>query len=147
MQVALQEAQKAYNQGEIPIGAVLVHKDTNEIVTKGHNLVQQRTDATMHAELVVIQNACKKLNSKYLQDCDIYVTLEPCAMCAAAISHVKISNLYYGASDIKFGAIENGVRYYNSNSAIYRPNIYSGLLCNEAKIIMQKFFTNIGNCR
>lgn len=145
MKIALQEAKKAYDQGEVPVGAVLVHKNTGKVITKGHNLVQQNTDATMHAELIVIQNACKKLSSKYLQDCDIYVTLEPCAMCASAISHVKINSLYYGASDVKFGAIENGVRYYNCNNTIHRPDVYSGLLCNEAKMILQKFFTDYIN--
>lgn len=140
MQVALEEARAAYDQDEIPVGAVITHHNTGEILVRGYNIVEQHHNATMHAEMVVINQACKKLKSKYLFDYDIYITLEPCAMCAAAISHVKIKNLYYGASDAKFGAIENGARYYSSNSCIHRPNVYSGFYEDTSKDLLIKFF-------
>lgn len=143
MQIALEEAAAAYDQDEIPVGAVIIHRNTGEILVRGHNIVEQQHNATMHAEMVVINQACKKLKTKYLFDYDIYVTLEPCAMCAAAISHVKIKNLYYGTSDVKFGAIENGTRYYSSNSCVYRPNVYPGLYADRAKDLLVKFFKSL----
>lgn len=143
MQIALREAKLALKEGEIPVGCVIVRRKDNKIIATGHNLVQQRKNPLLHAEIIAINNACEKLDNKNLSDCDIYVTLEPCTMCASAISNARLGRLYYGAEDIKQGAIENGVRFFTSGSCFYRPEIYFDLKSEESSMILKSFFGQI----
>ncbi|HJK86444.1 MAG TPA: nucleoside deaminase [Candidatus Megaira endosymbiont of Nemacystus decipiens] len=142
MNVALNEAKKAYNKNEVPVGCVIVNK-SGFLLTKKHNLMQGRLNPNDHAEMLAISAACKELKSKNLSDCDLYVTLEPCTMCASAISNARIRRLYYGASDSKQGAIENGVRFFTSSNSMHKPEIYSGIREVESIQLMQKFFHNL----
>ena len=138
MQIAIEEAKKAFDLGEVPVGAVIVKN--GEIIAKSHNKNRGDFDPTAHGEIDVIRQACKVLGNYRLDDCDLYVTLEPCAMCAGAISHARIRNLYYGATDEKFGAIENGVRFFSLDSCFHRPEVYCGICQEEAKELLQSFF-------
>ena len=112
MKQAINSAIRAKNHEDVPIGAVIVRN--GEIIARGENMVQKRKNPTLHAEIVAISRACKKLGAKFLDDCDIYVTLEPCAMCATAISLARIRNVYYAAPDIKGGGIVNNARVSNN---------------------------------
>jgi len=145
MEVALDLALLAEEKGDVPIGAVIVDSKTNQIISKGYNRSNIDKDPTMHAEMIVIREACKLLGNKVLSGYDLYVTMEPCAMCATAISYAKISRLYYGAYDTKFGAIENGVRLFNSTSSLFIPEVYGGLLEDQSAQLLKKFFLNKRN--
>lgn len=138
MQVAINQAKIAFVNDEVPVGAVLV-KD-GKIVAKSYNQNRKLNDCCGHAEILVLRDACDVLKVHRLDGCDLYVTLEPCAMCAAAISLAKISKLYYGLSDEKFGAIENGVRFFVNSKNYFTPEIYSGFFEAEIKNLMQDFF-------
>ena len=140
MQEALKLAIKATEQGEVPIGAVIIDPSEKKIIAKGFNCCEVEANPLKHAEMIVINKACKKRKTKSLKGCHIYVTLEPCAMCAAAISYVRLSRIYYGAADKKFGAIENGVRIFNSTSSLFKPEIYSGILAEESEELLKNFF-------
>lgn len=141
--MALAEAQLAYSEGEVPVGCVIVNRLTNTVVSKAHNLSQQCNNSNLHAEMIAIDAACKKNNNKTLLNCDIYITLEPCTMCASAISNARIARMYYAASDEKQGAVENGVRFYTTRSCFYRPEIYSGILRLESETIIASFFSKL----
>lgn len=143
MKEALKEAQKAFGAGEVPVGCVVVDRIKDKIIAKTHNLMQSKKNPNLHAEMLAIDIACKQKNNKNLLDCDIYVTLEPCTMCASAISNARLRRLYYGASDLKQGAVENGVQFYTSNSCIYRPEIYSGINAHESGKIIESFFVKL----
>lgn len=132
-------AHTAYNADEVPVGAVIV-KD-NCIIASAHNLTEKQHNATAHAELLAIRYACSALNNKYLSQCDIYVSLEPCTMCAAALAHVKIRRIYYGASDAKGGACEHGVQYFNQPFCHHRPEIYGGFHERYFSELLKSFFT------
>ena len=121
MKQAINSAIRAKNHEDVPIGAVIVRN--GEIVARGENMVQKRKNPTLHAEIVAISRACKKLGVKFLDDCDIYVTLEPCAMCATAISLARIRNVYYAAPDIKGGGIANNARVYDTDKHLFRPHV------------------------
>ena len=121
MKQALNSAIRAKNHDDVPIGAVIVRN--GEIIARGENMVQKRKNPTLHAEIVTIARACKKLDVKFLDDCDIYVTLEPCAMCATAISLARIRNVYYAASDEKGGGIAHNARVYDTDRHLFRPNV------------------------
>ncbi len=138
MQQALLEAKKAFELDEVPVGAVLV--ENGQIIASNHNKNRILTDPTAHAEILVLRQAALLKNSHRLDNCDLYVTLEPCAMCAAAISLAHINNVYYGCNDDKFGAVENGVRFYQSASCLHQPQIYSGIAENQSRELMQNFF-------
>lgn len=138
MELALQQAEIAAREDEVPVGAVIV-KD-GEVVAKSYNQNRILLDPTAHAEIMVIRKACKELGNHRLDGCDLYVTLEPCAMCAAAISHARIRNLYYGASDEKFGAVENGVRFFTSSSCVHKVDYYSGIAEQDCAGILKDFF-------
>lgn len=138
MKLALAEAKKAAIEGEVPIGAVLVKND--KVIAKAHNLKEKNKDATAHAEILVIKKASKKLNNWRLLDTTLYVTLEPCAMCASAISQARIKRLVYALDDPNNGAIKNGVKLYSQKSINKAPNITSGVLEEDAKELLQKFF-------
>lgn len=140
MMQALLEAKKAYSVGEIPVGCVIVDRKERKILAASHNMMQQSKNPNCHAEILAINAACKKKDNKNLSDCDIYVTLEPCTMCASAISNVRIGSLYYGASDSKQGAVENGVRFYTSKTCLHRPDVYSGIHSIESEKIIKSFF-------
>ena len=140
MKIAIELAKKAYNQDEVPIGAVIVDNENDEIIAQTYNLCEHIADSTAHAEILAIQEACKKLGQNRLRNCDLYVTLEPCTMCAAAISFSRIENLYFGAYDKKGGAVENGVKFYEQNSCHHRPNVFSGILEDECSKLLKDFF-------
>jgi tRNA(adenine34) deaminase len=138
MQRALELARMAAAAGEVPIGAVIA-KD-GKIVGEGHNAPRAMHDPTAHAEVLAIRRAAEALGSERLTGCDLYVTLEPCAMCAGAISHARISRLYYGASDPKGGAVEHGARVFDQPRCLHRPEVYSGIGESEAAELLRQFF-------
>ena len=140
MERALELAQHAATQDEVPIGAVIVNPQTDEIIGEGFNLCEHSADATAHAELTAIQAACQKLGSNRLRNMDLYVTLEPCTMCAAAISFARIENLYFGATDTKGGAVVSGVRFYQSDTCHHRPNVQGGILELQCSNLLKDFF-------
>lgn len=114
-------AQRAFNHDDVPIGAIVVRN--GEIIARGENQVQLRKNPTLHAEIVAINRACKKLGVKFLDDCDIYVTLEPCAMCATAISLARIKNVFFAATDEKGGGITANSRVYDTDKHLWKPNV------------------------
>jgi tRNA(adenine34) deaminase len=138
MDMALDEARGAGRRGEVPVGCVLVRGD--EVVARAGNRTLANRDPTAHAEMIVIRHAAHRLGSGRLDGCDVYVTLEPCAMCAAALSFARIRRVYYGASDPKGGAVENGVRFFASASCHHRPEIYGGLAEAAAGDLLKQFF-------
>lgn len=140
MQRALAQAKKAFEKDEVPIGAVIVNPETEEIVAEAHNLSEHGSNALAHAEIEAMNQACKKLGCNRLWGMDLYVTLEPCTMCAAAISFMRIGNLYFGATDAKGGAICSGVCFYESATCHHRPNVEGGLLAEECGQILKDFF-------
>jgi tRNA(adenine34) deaminase len=137
MDLALEQARAAQAAGEVPIGCVIV-RDGQVIAQAGNRTISDR-DPTAHAELLAIR-AAAAAGSERLTDCDLYVTLEPCAMCAAAIALARIRRLYYGAADPKGGAVENGVRYFASPTCHHRPEVYGGISEREAALLLQDFF-------
>lgn len=138
MAQALQEARIAAERGEIPVGAVLVVD--GEIVARSGNRTRADNDVTAHAEIAVIRDASKRLGQERLAGADLYVTLEPCTMCAGAISFARIRRLYYGAEDPKGGAVDNGVRFYRQPTCHHVPDVYSGLFETEAAAMLVQFF-------
>lgn len=139
MDLAFEEAQSAADRGEVPVGAVLV-KD-NQIIARAGNRTLELNDPTAHAELLTIRAAGAELGSQRLIGCDLYVTLEPCTMCAAAISFARIKRLYYGAVDEKSGGAESGVRYFSHQSCHHAPEIYGGIGAVKAAEILKAFFS------
>lgn len=140
MERALELAQIAATQDEVPIGAVIVDPQNGEIIAEAYNLSQHSEDATAHAEILAIKKACAKLQSNRLRGMDIYVTLEPCTMCAAAISFARIENLYFGATDAKGGAVLSGVKFYEQPTCHHKPKVHTGLMENECAEILKDFF-------
>ena len=138
MKKALQEAHIAFEKGEIPVGAVIVVD--NQIIARAHNLTETLHDVTAHAEMQAIKKACAALGQKRLDHCDLYVTLEPCAMCASAIAHAHIRRLYFGASDPKGGAVENGPRFFEQPTCHHKPDVYGGIHESAAAALLIDFF-------
>jgi tRNA(adenine34) deaminase len=138
MSVALEEARAAAARGEVPIGCAVVQGGS--VIARAGNRTLADRDPTAHAELIAIRAASKALGSERLTDCDLYVTLEPCAMCAAAISFARIRRLYFGAADPKGGAVENGVRFFSAATCHHRPEIYGGLDESECGALLKDFF-------
>ncbi len=136
---ALAEAQAAGKRGEVPIGAVVAGPDGVVLAAAG-NRTRELNDPTAHAELLAIRAACAKLGSERLIGCDLYVTLEPCPMCAAAVSFARIRRLYYGAGDPKGGGVEHGARVFNQETCHHAPEIYSGIDEARARSILKTFF-------
>ena len=136
---ALAQAQAAQARGEVPIGAVIAAPDGSVLAAAG-NRTRTTTDPTAHAEMLVIREACAKLGSERLIDCDLYVTLEPCPMCAAAISFARIRRLYYGAADPKGGGVEHGARVFNQPTCNHSPEIYAGIDEERAGTLLKAFF-------
>lgn len=139
MHTALVEARKAAEVGEVPIGAVITGPDGSVLAQAGNRVVGPH-DPTGHAELIAIREAAAKLGSERLEGCSLYVTLEPCAMCAQAIAFARISRLYYGADDAKGGGVTVGARIFNQPTTHHTPEIYGGILENEAAELLRDFF-------
>ena len=138
MELALDEARAAAGRGEVPVGAVVVRG--GDVVAKAGNRTLADRDPTAHAELLAIRAAAKALGSERLTDCDLYVSLEPCAMCTAAMSFARIRRLYYAAADPKGGAVDNGVRFFAAPTCHHRPEVYGGISESEAAILLKDFF-------
>jgi tRNA(adenine34) deaminase len=139
MEMALMEAQAARDLGEVPIGAVVMSA-SGEMLGRASNCTLQHHDPTAHAELLAIRAACAELGSERLVDCDLYVTLEPCAMCAAAISFARIRRLYFGAADPKGGAVEHGPRFFTQATCHHAPEVYGGIGETESASLLKTFF-------
>jgi tRNA(adenine34) deaminase len=138
MYEAINQAKIAFAKDEVPVGAVLVEE--GKIIAKTYNQNLTLKDPTAHAEILALREAAKIKNSARLDGCDLYITLEPCAMCASAIALARIRRVYYAASDPKFGAVENGARIFNSSSCHHRPEIYSGISEAESQKLLRDFF-------
>ncbi len=138
MERALAEAGKAAEIGEVPVGAVVVLG--GEIIASGHNLTRTTFDPTAHAEIVALRIAAARLESERLPECDLHVTLEPCAMCAGAISHARIRRLYFGAYDPKSGGVEHGARVFQHPTCHHAPDVYGGIAETESAELLRNFF-------
>ncbi len=136
-------AQKAFANDEVPVGCVIVDNRTGKILAKAHNTVESLANPLCHAEIIALNKALKKEHDKYLSHCDIYVTLEPCPMCAAAISLARIRRLYFGAYDIKSGGVEHGPCLYKSPSIHHKPEVIGGIMELECKDLLESFFANL----
>ena len=139
MDKALEQANKALLANEVPIGAVLVDNNTNEIVASSHNLINSLKNSIFHAEILVINESCKKRKKKLLNNTTLFVTLEPCAMCAAAISEVRIDKIYFGAYDEKKGSLESIMKIYNKRH-YFVPEVYGGISEEKCSFLLKNFF-------
>lgn len=139
MAMALAEAEAAAHADEVPVGAVVVAADGTVLARTG-NTMRRANDPTAHAEMLALREACATLGTDRLPDCDLYVTLEPCTMCAGAISHARIRRLYYGASDRKAGAVDNGVAFFDQPSCHHKPEVYGGIREQAAARLLKDFF-------
>ena len=140
MALALAEARAAAARGEVPIGAVLVDGRSGEVLARAGNRTEELHDPSAHAEILVLREAAARRSAPRLPDCDLYVTLEPCAMCAAAISFARIRRLYFGAPDPKMGAVEHGPRFFGQPTCHHAPEVYGGIAEREAAGLMREFF-------
>lgn len=138
MALALAQAEQAVAAGEVPIGAVLV-KD-GKVLAAAHNAPRRLHDPTAHAEVLAIREAARALGNERLDGCELWVTLEPCAMCAGAIAHARIAKVYYGASDPKGGAVEHGARLFEQEQCLHRPEVYPGIGEAAAAELLRGFF-------
>lgn len=138
MNLALKEAEKAASRGEVPVGAVLVR--AGQVLAADGNRTLELSDPTAHAEILVIRAACSDQASQRLPDCDLYVTLEPCPMCAGAISFARIRRLYFGAGDEKGGAVEHGTRFFCQPTCHHAPDVYSGIGEQRSGELLKTFF-------
>ncbi|PVB63230.1 tRNA-specific adenosine deaminase [Labrenzia sp. 011] len=138
MDLALEEAEMAAARGEVPVGAVVVLGD--RVLARNGNRTLELNDPTAHAEVLVLREACAKLGSQRLADCDLHVTLEPCAMCAGAISFARIRRLYYGAADEKGGAVDHGSRFFSQPTCHHAPEVYSGFGETRSAALLKTFF-------
>ena len=138
MYAALQQAELAIEQDEVPIGAVVVHQ--GKIIGRGYNQTEMLKDATAHAEMIAITAASNKLQSKYLDECELYVTLEPCVMCAGAILLSRINKIYFGTFEPKFGACGSLFNIISSDKYNHKPEVYSGVYAEESKALLENFF-------
>ena len=139
MYAAFQEAQKAFDEDEVPVGAVVVHK--NRIIGRGYNQVEKLKDATAHAEMIAITSASNNLQNWRLNESSIYVTLEPCIMCTGAILSSRVENLYFGASDPKFGACGSVHNLAENSKTNHTIKVFSGILAKECEDLLKSFFT------
>jgi tRNA(adenine34) deaminase len=138
MDIALEEARAAQARGEVPVGCVIVRD--GEVIARTGNRTVENHDPTAHAELLALRAAAAAIGSERLTGCDLYVTLEPCAMCAAAMSFARIRRLYYGAADPKGGAVDNGVRFFSAPTCHHRPEVYGGVREGDASLLLKDFF-------
>ena len=142
MDLALAEARAAGQRGEVPVGAVIVLRESRRIVARAGNETEARRDPTAHAEMLAIRRAAAALGRRRLTGCDLYVTLEPCAMCAGAIALARLDRLYFGAADPKGGAVLHGGRLFDQPTCHHRPDIYDGLGAREAAALLKQFFAD-----
>jgi tRNA(adenine34) deaminase len=140
MDVALDEARAAQARGEVPIGAVIVDGSNGSIVARAGNETRALNDPTAHAEILAIRRAAEALGAERLSGCDLYVTLEPCTMCAAAISFARLRRLYYGAEDPKGGGVAHGARFFAQPTCHHRPEVYGGIHETAAATLLRDFF-------
>lgn len=140
MAIALEEARAAAERGEVPVGAVIVDTATGEVVARAGNEVEALADPTAHAEMLAIRRAAAQKGAPRLPDCDLYVTLEPCPMCAQAISFARLRRVYYGAADPKGGGVDHGPRIFDQPSCHHRPEVYGGIAETEAAALLKEFF-------
>ena len=138
MEMAMDEARAAGEAGEVPVGCVVVRN--SEVIARAGNRTIRDRDPTAHAEMLAVRDAARALGRERLTDCDLYVTLEPCAMCAGALSFARIRRLYYGAPDPKGGAVDNGVRFFASETCHHRPEVYGGIGERKAAALLKDFF-------
>ncbi|KAB0265625.1 nucleoside deaminase [Microvirga brassicacearum] len=138
MSAAFNEARAAAERGEVPVGAVIVRE--GRVVASAGNRPRELRDPSAHAELLAIRSACATLHDERLTGCDLYVTLEPCTMCAAAISFARIRRVYFAAADPKGGAVENGVRFFQQPTCHHAPEVYGGIREGEAATLLRAFF-------
>ena len=139
MKLALEQAQAAADRGEVPVGAVIIGPDGQVVAAEG-NRTRESNDPTAHAEILVLRVACAQAGSERLPDHDVYVTLEPCAMCAAAIAAARIGRLYYGAADPKSGGVAQGARVFDHAQCHHAPEVYDGIAQAEAEALLKVFF-------
>lgn len=140
MAAALEEARAAAARGEVPVGAVVVDAATGDILGRAGNRVEELSDPSAHAELLAVREACARLNSPRLPGCDLYVTLEPCGMCATVLSFARIRRLYFGAYDPKGGGVEHGARIYERSTCQHRPDVIGGLSEKKCGDLLKGFF-------
>lgn len=140
IRIALNEAKKALKKGEVPIGAVIVDPSKKKIISYAHNLVESKQNPTFHAEVIAINKAVKVMGNKFLNNCEIYVTLEPCPMCAMAISLAHIKAVYFCAYSPKTGSIDNGPMLYNNSVCNHKPEVYGGIHEEKSSRILREFF-------
>jgi tRNA(adenine34) deaminase len=139
MAIAFEEAEAAAQRGEVPVGACVVSTDGHVLARDG-NRTRELRDPTAHAEVLVLRQAAAKVASERLVDCDLFVTLEPCVMCAGAISHARIRRLYYGAEDAKMGAVDHGPRVFIQSTCHHAPDVYGGIGATAASSLLKDFF-------
>jgi tRNA(adenine34) deaminase len=137
---AIKCAEEASSIGEVPVGAIIYNPKTSQIISKSFNKTNKNMDPTAHAEINVIRDACKKLERSRLIDCDLYVTLEPCIMCAAAISQARIRRLYFGADDLKYGSINGNINYFQKENTNHLPEIYDNICSGSCNRLLINFF-------
>ena len=139
MQLAFKQAEAAANRGEVPVGAVVVDRH-GQVLGQGSNQTHKDKDVSAHAEILAIREASQMISSERLIDCDLYVTLEPCAMCAAAISFARIRRVYFAAADEKMGAVEHGPHFFSQATCHHAPEVYGGIGAAEAEAMLKVFF-------
>lgn len=142
MEAALEEARQAAESGEVPVGAVVVDANNGEIICRAGNRTEADNDPTAHAEMLVLRQAGRIKGTPRLTDCDLYVTLEPCPMCAQAISFARVRRVYFGAYDPKGGGVENGPRIFSQQSCFHRPDVYGGIAETDAAALLRSFFAD-----
>lgn len=140
MELALEQAQLAAGRDEVPVGAVIVLREEKQVLAAAGNRTRELNDPTAHAEMLAIREACAVLKTERLSGCDMYVTLEPCPMCAQAISFARLERLYYAASDPKGGGVEHGAKVFSAASCHHRLEVYSGLYEIQAATLLKEFF-------
>jgi tRNA(Arg) A34 adenosine deaminase TadA len=140
MRLALEEANSAQIRDEVPIGAILVHKDTGDIIARNGNRTRETSDPTAHAEILCIRTACEKLGVQRIPDYDLYATLEPCPMCASALSFARLNRVIFGATDSKSGGLNDSLNLYTHSQLHHKPKIVSGILSEECGQILKDFF-------
>jgi tRNA(Arg) A34 adenosine deaminase TadA len=142
MALALAQARLAADREEVPVGAVMVDSATHQVIAATHNLTESKRDPTAHAEMLAIREACARLGQMRLVSCDLYVTLEPCAMCAAAMAHARIRRLYFGAYDPKGGGVEHGARIFHQPTCHHRPEVVGGMEESACGELLKVFFAS-----
>ncbi len=142
MDIAIEEAERAATRGEVPVGAVIVSK-AGDVIARAGNRTREINDPTAHAEMLAIRSACKALGQERLTGCDLYVTLEPCPMCAAAISNARLARLYYGASDPKSGGVAQGAKVFSHAQCHHAPEVYDGIAEAECAEVLKVFFEGL----